>query len=209
MRVLKSISSTNILRGAKEPKLDDAGKPVMGDDGKPVMIGFRMNVNRDVYITFGTADKVREGTTGFGDFQEFQGVFEVKRLIDGETFHASKQIFPPPTNDLVWNNYLAAKVQDKDAKVDMAFVIGTEEYNRATGQNDENGNPIIERKYRWTCRPLDVGGVAKVDPLANLRAELLKGEAAYLLGGPAPNAALSAPAEVDEKGAKAKAKETA
>jgi len=183
MKVLNRITVADIIRGAKALKFDKDGKPVLNEDGTQAVGGLDKNKSQDLYFVMGKARDVKRGTTQYGDYLEYFGVFEARRVCDGEVFTAGRVIFPEPTGSVVENIFLAAKGDDASAEVSFAFCIGTEEHSHAG-----------ETKFRYTCEPFQIGDMAKTDPLADLRAALEGTGATRFLGG-AATPALAAPTE--------------
>ncbi len=208
MRILNRITVADVMRNAKEQKLDADGAPVL-KDGKPVLQGVDMNRNQDLFVLFGTASESKDGKpTQFGTYKEYFGAFEAKRLCDGELFSGGRTIFPPPTDSVMENMFNAMKAEDSSAKLDFAFVIGTEAKSRI---ETVDGEPKIVNYFRFSCRPVPMPGVIAHDPLANIKNALANSEIAGLLGlSPSAPAITDQSGGDDAKGSKAsKAKETA
>lgn len=180
MQVLNRITVADILRGAKVPKLDDKGVAVL-KDGKPVMEGLDKDVAQDLYLLMGRAKEYKTGTTQYGDYREYFGPMEAKRICDGKVYQAGRVIFPPPTDAVVENQFDAAKSEDKNAEVGFAFIIGVEEHTHAG-----------EKKFRYTCKPISLGDTVQNDPLADIRAAV-SAEMPGLLPSPPAAKAIAAP----------------
>ena len=194
MQVKKRLTIKDIVGGLREPKLDDAGNVVM-KDGKAQDKAFDLFQTRDIALIVGTARSSEVGTTTYGDYTQYEGVFEATRLADGQTISAGRVIFPPPTDDVVNNIFHNAKSQDANAEVSFAFIIGTEAYKRGD-----------EDKYKYTCKPLTLAGMETIDPLASIKAALGDQIVAFL---PGAQKALEAPApapDAPKEGDKPKAK---
>lgn len=198
MRVVNRISVADVMRGGKQqqieyvevngkkqPKKDDAGNFVLrvDDKGAPLMGSIDKNVAQPLYLVMGKARDSKTGSTQYGDYTEFFGAFEARRLGDGEVFQSGRVIFPPPTDAVVENMFSAAKNADPTAEVGFAFVIGTEEHRHGD-----------EVKFRYTCEPIPLGDQAKQDPLADIKAAISKANPLLL---PAPPSAPSS-AEASE-----------
>lgn len=181
---LKKITFRDVIKGALEreeielTELDGNNQPVK----RKVSVAKAMNC----YVVFGRAHAHRSGSTSLGDFIEFIGTFEARRISDGAVFQSTRCIFPPIAGDLATEAYMRAKREDESALVDMAFVVGIEPDGRAaTG-------------YKFTCMPVQTGEAA-ADPLEELRSSLAVKFAANLgeatmakLGLPMPGQAARA-----------------
>lgn len=185
MRVVNRIGVADIVRGAKVPKVDDNGVVVKNENGEVVMVGLDKNKAQDLYLLVGKARNSKKGTTQYGDYFEYYGVFEATRICDGEVFQSGRVILPPPTDSMVENIFFAAKAEDANAEVGFAFIIGTEEHKHGD-----------ETKFRYTCSPIPLGSMFKSDPLADLKGEIMKTEAARFL----PKTQDAPPAIKDQSG---------
>lgn len=116
----------------------------------------------DLMLIIGRARDHRIGSTQFGDFVEYLGSFEGRRIEDGAVFQSTRLILPPPASDIMFNDYREAKAGDQDAMVDFAIIIGLEPSERGT------------EGYRFTCKPIADPEQSKTDPLADLRRMLVE-----------------------------------
>jgi hypothetical protein len=186
MNIRKRLSVKDIMTGARVSVIGEDGNPELNDNGTPKTRPLSLNDPQDLFVITGKAKSSKEGNTTYGRYVEFQGPMYAKRFIDGEEYTGNAVLFPPPTDMVVENNFLAAKSKDPNAEFGMAFVIGVEAHKHGE-----------ETKYRYTCKPINVGDQAASDPLADLKAAI-EAERPGLLGSSAPARALAAPTVAPE-----------
>lgn len=182
LHALKKITVRDVMKGEPEKEKLTITVPNAKGDGvetKEVMVA----KPADLVVFYGRAINHRTGSTQLGEFVEYIGTFEARRIADGEVFQSTRLIPPPITNDLLGQAYLNAKRADESSAVDFAFVIGVEP--------DPNG----AKGYKYTCKPVSTGS-SDVDPLAELRSSLAMNFAETLgldvmakIGLPAPGEA--------------------
>jgi hypothetical protein len=194
MQVRNRITVADIMRSFRAPVLNDDGSAKI-EDGKPVLAKLDLTDKPlQLYVVYGKAKTSKSGTSQYGDYVEYFGAFEARRVADGEVFQAGRVIFPPPTDAVVDNAFNAAKAEDASAEVAFAFVIGSEPFVRGE-----------EAKFRYTCEPVQVGDLPQFDPLADIKAALSAKIPALLPPPATASAALEAPApETAAEGGKAK-----
>lgn len=174
INALKKITIRDVLKGKPEMVTVKVPNAAGGTDDKAVAVA------ADLVLLYGRAINHRIGTTPLGEFMEYLGSFEARRIKDGEIFQSSRIIFPPIAADMAQSAYLMAKKGDDSAMVDLSFVVGVEP------------DPTGITGYKYTCKPIRTGA-ADSDPLAELRSslgmqfvEILGADAARLMGLPIP-----------------------
>lgn len=105
----------------------------------------------------GQAEGVKTGTTNYGEYCGFTGVFAAVNFKTGEHFAAAQVFLPDVATDLMRPVVEAA--QANGGKVEFAFDIGVRQVKRGE-----------EIKYEYGVKPLVQA--AKADPLAALKAKL-------------------------------------
>lgn len=159
MKVVNRIGVSDVLRGLKVPTVDPkTGEIKTNDKGEEILGPVDKGLPQRLYVLIGQATEEKKGTTQYGDYYEYFGTFEARRLYDGEVIKAGRMILPPPASDIFQQTFAAAKAQDPTALVNIAVVIGTEEH--------KHGDEV---KFRYTCEPLEIAGMETVDPLEALK----------------------------------------
>lgn len=182
INALKKITIKDVMKGKPKKEeiqvavLNDDGSPAVGKDGNAITRTVSVAVAQDVCVVYGRARDYRSGSTQFGDFIEYIGNFEARRIGDGEVFQSTRIIFPPIAADLADETFTRIKREDENADVEMAFIVGVEPDARGSDG------------YKWSCK-LITTGASLTDPLAEMRsalglnfAEALGGELAAKLG---------------------------
>lgn len=165
VHALKKITVKEVMKG--KPKKEDITVAVMNEDGSQAKNAAGEIVTRtvsvaiatDVCVVYGRARDFRSGSTQFGEFIEYIGNFEARRINDGEVFQSTRIIFPPIAADLADEAYTRIKRDDENADVEMAFVIGVEPDARGSDG------------YKWSCKPIATAASLS-DPLAEMRSSL-------------------------------------
>lgn len=169
-QVVNRIAVSDIVRGAQQQKMYKpsdqevkdgqklVGDLIYDDKGKPIMGPLIKDIPQKLYTLVGKARSHKTGTTQYGDYREYTGVFRATRITDGKEFRSSRCILPPPTDAFVENMYDHEKHIDPTAEVWFAFLIGTEEHR--------HGDEI---KFRYTCEPFSLGDTKPdIDPLSDI-----------------------------------------
>lgn len=193
IEAVKKVTIKEILKG--KPPRETREVPMFDGDGNPVMDGDVQRTTKkevaipgDLAVIAFKVHSHKTGRTSFGDYTEYFGVIQARRLTDGKIVQGSRYIPTPIADDLLWNMYSAAKQADEGAVVEGVFVIGVEPDNRS-----KDG-------YKWTCKPVltPEQHAQVVDPFADMFARV----AAAGVNIPGIEAPKSAPA-LDDKSKKA------
>lgn len=192
LRIVNRITVADVMKGAQAQKTDPkTGELLFNDDKTPKMGPVDMNVPQRLYLLVGRARDTKTAVTQYGNYREYFGAFEAKRFCDSTVFKGGRCILPPPTDAVVENVYLTEKQADPNAEVSFAFIIGTEEHRHGD-----------EKKFRYTCEPLNVGDRVEQDPLAAIK-QAIEEELNGLLQiehKPAPAIEDKTPAKKQQKG---------
>lgn len=189
LNALKKITIKDVMKGKPEKEtvqlavMNEDGTPAVDAKGEPVTRSVQVAKAQDLAVIYGRARTHRTGNTTYGQFVEYIGSFEARRIKDGEIFQSTRIIFPPIAADIADEAYVNAKREDQDAEVDFAFVVGVEPDTKGT------------EGYKFSCKPIATGANT-ADPLADLRsslavnfAETLGGELMAKLGFALPGEA--------------------
>lgn len=114
-----------------------------------------------LFRVFGIANSSKTGTSNFGEWTSFKGLFEAIILETGEVLRSSDLFLPEVATDALLP-VVAKNVEDGGNGVRFAMDIGAVIVADRT-------NPLV-MKYEYTCAP--VIDVAQDDPLAAFKAVL-------------------------------------
>jgi hypothetical protein len=105
----------------------------------------------------GQADGIKTGTTNYGEYCGFTGIFAAVNIKTGEHFAAAQVYLPDVATDLM--RPVVEEAARNGSKVEFAFDVGVRQVKRGE-----------ELKYEYGVKPLI--SAAKADPLAALKAKL-------------------------------------
>lgn len=144
------------------PAYDAQNNAIMDKDGNHVMQSKEVAVAGNVAVVAVKLVSHNEGKTQFGNYIEYIGNIQSRRLSDGKIFQGPRYIPTPVADFVLWNIYSAAKAQDAGAVIETVLMIGVEPDARS-----KDG-------YKWTCTPvLTPEQTAQVlDPFADMFARV-------------------------------------
>lgn len=163
INALKKITAKSVLKTIPKeeklvPQFDEAGAPLLDSKDQPILAKKMVAVEQDLFVVAFKVHGHKSGSTQFGDYVEYIGTVQARRLSDGEIFQSTRYIPSPLADDLLWDMYSAAKQEDESAIVEGIFAVGVAPSNRG-----KDG-------YAWTVKPLltEQEEKAVTDPFAAL-----------------------------------------
>ncbi len=131
----------------------------------------------DLAHIYGRADRVNEGSTLYGIFHKYKGVFKAVNLSTGEVFQSSNLLLPEIADGILLAEMLAAgatlgkEKTAKDAEQSGEKVKGNPiEFAVCIGVIPQETKDGSGRGYQFTAKPIVESTTA--DPLAHLESKL-------------------------------------
>jgi len=155
---------------------------------------------------FGRADRVNEGSTTYGIFHKYKGVFEAVNLKTGAVYRSSSLLLPEIADGILLpamiehGATLGKEKTAKEPEVAGEAVRESEPVNfaLAIGVIPQESKDETGRGYQYTVAPLMESAAA--DPLAELRAVSQRAVAALPAPAASPAPAPAASKEPEHKG---------
>jgi hypothetical protein len=136
-----------------------------------------VEVKKDLAHIYGRADRVNEGSTTYGIFHKYKGMFKAMNLETGEVFQSSNLLLPEIADSILLEGMLAAgatlgkEKTGKDAEQVGEKVKGDPvEFALCIGVIPMDSKDGTGRGYQFTAKPLFESKAA--DPLAAIEARL-------------------------------------